>query len=156
MLVVLEAAPCATPSETTGDEQAIAEVGDIYLAGDVLAPVASMGIGPALGRQHTAATDIDTRIIERINVHRHATAMLGQGGAACNTAIAEARGVVGCHGTGIVCTVVVYQAHRGNRVPCLVEPAEDIEQVIGDMPVAHHLTDMFMSLEVDIRQLKVA
>ena len=90
MLVVLEGAPRATPAETTGDEQAIAEVGSVYLAGDILATVTVVDISLAFRREDTAATDVDTRIVERINIHSHAAAVLGQGGAACNTAIAEA------------------------------------------------------------------
>ena len=63
VLVVLQTSPTATPSETSGSKEAIAQVGSIYLAGNVLAAVSIVGIGLALWRKYPSATHIEARVV---------------------------------------------------------------------------------------------
>lgn len=73
-----------------------------------------------LGRKDTAATNIKTGVVERIHIHRHPTAMLGQSLATGNTPIAETRRIVIRHGTLIGGVIIVNQAHTGYGIFCLV------------------------------------
>ncbi len=156
MLVVLEGAPCAAPAEATGDEQAIAEVGGVYLAGDILATVTVVGISLAFGRKDTATTDVEARVVERIHIYCHATAVPGQVLASGNMPVAEARCVVIRHGAQVRGFIIVNQAHAGYRVTNLVQLAEDIQQIFSDLAVAYHLAYVFLSIEVIVRQLEIA
>ena len=63
VLVILQTSPTATPSETSGGKEAIADVGSIYLAGNVLAFVTIVGIGLALWRKYPSATQVETRVV---------------------------------------------------------------------------------------------
>ena len=63
VLVVLQTSPTATPSETSGSKEAIAQVGSIYLSGNVLAFVTIVCIAPALWRKYLSATQVEARVV---------------------------------------------------------------------------------------------
>ena len=80
VLVVFDGAPCASPTESVLDEEAVAEVcgvddGD----GDVLAVVGSVGgVGFAVGRFHLAVVEVDVGVVEGVDVDGESLCVFGE------------------------------------------------------------------------------
>ncbi len=156
VLIVLQRAPVASPAEATLFEEAIAEVGVVYLARYVLAMVSVAGIGGTLGRSDLTATQIEAGIVERVDVHGHTEAVVRERLTACHTPVAEAGCIVVGHRTPVIGIVFVYQTHTGYGIAGLVETAEDVEQVIGNEAVAHHFALLDLTLEIVMGKAEIA
>ena len=56
----------------------------------------------------------------------------------------------------VVGPIVINQPNTLDGIALAIEFAEDIEQVVGNSFVAHHLAYMFMALGIDVRQTEIA
>ena len=139
MLIVLTTAPGTTPLETMLDKEPVTQVALLQLIIKSAVTVNVSAGGCRLDEEGAIGPTLDIRVIEGIDVDRHATAMSRHMTAASYAAITEATGIVSAHRTLIVGMVLVNKNHTPYGVTGLVELAEDGKQVVGNTAVAHHL-----------------
>ena len=83
---------------------------------------------------------LNKRIVERVDVNRQSSGVLGQDCGVRHLAKTEATGVVGSHRCLIVGIVVVNKRDEFDGIFCIVEFAEDVNEVCGNSLVADNLS----------------
>lgn len=143
MLVVLQATPTATPTETIRFERLFAKVVVINFVGELFA---SVHIVSSRGR--TDARSFDTGILQWVDVDGHTEGMLREPPRTGYGAVVETRTVVGLHGGFVGGVEVVHQPDTIDGISLCKQGPEDAEQVMGDGLVAHHLALLDVTIEV--------
>ncbi len=82
--------------------------------------------------------------------------MLGKTSRAGNIAKIKGRTVIGFHGTLIVCSIFVYEHHALYGITFIEEHTEYFHQICGDVFMANHLSDKYLSLIIIMECLDVA
>lgn len=143
MLVILQATPAATPTETIRFERLFAKVVVVDFVGELLATVNVVG-----GCGRTDARAFDTGILQWIDVDSHAKGMLREPPRTGYGAVVETRTVVGLHGGLVGGVEVVHQPDTIDGISLCKQGPEDAEQVVGDGLVAHHLALLDATIEI--------
>ena len=80
MLIVLDGAPCTSPTETMLDEESVAEVGGVDdRHGDVLATIGAVGgIGLGVGRLDLAVVEVHVGVVEGVDVDGKSLGVFGE------------------------------------------------------------------------------
>ena len=150
MLPVFLALPMAAPTEASGGEKLLAEVTLVDFVGKVL-----IAVNKIQGRLGLDTVAPHTRVLQRINVDGQAKGMLREPGRPRDVAIVETRGVVGLHRGFVVSVEIVDQADAGNGITGDKQVAENVDQILGDGLVAHHLATLHLAVEIKVRQGEV-
>ena len=157
MLVILGIVPTATPGEATLYEQFVAEVVLVDKAdGLVLLVGATMGVALAVGWLHKSGAGVEAGVVAGVDVDGKSLTVVRQFLTAGNLAEVEARSVVVGHGALVVGIIFINESNLLYTVTCLVEFAEDVEQVLGNGFVANELTHLGMSVLIDMQHAEVA
>ena len=140
MLIILSVFPVAAPAKALREEKAAAEVVAAYhigmLAGTVRVGCASLWVDDA-----AAVFVVDIRIVERVDIHRHTVGVAREHRLAWHLAVVESRAVIGGHAAAVIAVVIVDQLHPLNGIAGLEELAQDVEHIVGNALVEHHLAN---------------
>ena len=156
MLPVLHGAPGASPGEAVLEEETVEEVALHNLIGE---GTGTVGIGNGSGRLYDAtaiAPFTDVRVVEGIDVDSHPSGVLGELPGAGDATEAEAGGIVVAHRLFVDSLIIVDETDALDGVTLPIELAEDVEQILGNGLVAHHLAHMLSPLGVDMGEAQVA
>lgn len=140
MLVILGIFPVAAPSETLCAEEAVAQVVSVDHIG-VLARAVGISLAALWVDDAAAVFVVDIRIVERVDIHRHTVGVAREHRLAWHLAVVESRAVIGSHTAAVIAVVVVDQLHPLNGIAGLEELAQDVEHIVGNALVEHHLAN---------------
>ena len=156
MLPVFHSAPGTAPTETVLEEEAVEQVALLYLIRERLSAVDVSGSGNWLDDTLPVLACIDIGIVEGVDIDGHSQSMLGEFFGTRDGTIAETRGVVVTHGTLITGLVIIDEPDALDGILLAVELTEDVDEILGDGLVAHHLTHMLTPFGIDVRQPQIA
>lgn len=155
MLVILGVLPVTSPRESVRLEEPMAEVSPLYLVG--MLPAAVGILLAIVGRdQRTASPLADEGVIARIDVDGHAGAMSGHDSGTRYTTEVEGRGIVVAHGGLVVGIVGIDQHYPFDGIHGLVQLAEDVQQVVGNVLVADELALQLFPILIIMEHREVA
>lgn len=163
VLIVFTGTPCATPSKSMLNKEAIAEVIAVNDLLGVFGILFFQYFAISRGRESRSGFDYglavahsNVGIVQRIDIYSHASSMLANGLSAAHHAVVKAGGIVGGHALLIIPIVLVDEPHPGNNIMLLEEFLENLQQVFRNSLVANQFARLHFTQFIVMKHLKIA